>query len=503
MAGATIPVVSPLWKCYRLELPSNIEWRALITGAIGNLRFGYYWDKTTGDVEIAKATGAEILQRWLTTERCENELCNVVYQALIDSEADPLVFLAIILEKVAESCIEELTQQATEAVMSAIIRISPDDPDRIQARVNNTWADLLDVGDLIPDPVEGPPGPQGPQGPQGDQGPVGPQGPQGLVGPQGPQGVAGPQGPQGLVGPQGPQGSPCSCGDVSNPVGEPTDDRRCGLASRVSTWVTDRYLDLLNRVIATQVGYEAIVSFVDLVPVFGPTVDKLLTSFSTLTGAVATSLIADLTVEAKQKIRCALYDVVEGPEVNARVVSTWASFVSSADLPATLALTLEAFIQASPLSTLRQQALIGWAQPDISCASECASSDRTIEVPATYNPSNGLVDTGVWVYTSRSYEVTVTGSINFGCPTCISGPDGAIGETPYPPSEPLGVSPINGQPVVGQICYKVGDSAWELGGSQWEFTPLVNGKLYLAIADKAAYYSDNSGSYYATVTRIS
>jgi hypothetical protein len=61
----------------------------------------------------------------------------------------------------------------------------------------------------LPEPVIGPPGPQGERGEKGEPGPQGEPGAPGKEGPrgeQGPQGNPGPQGPKGEQGPQGEQG---------------------------------------------------------------------------------------------------------------------------------------------------------------------------------------------------------------------------------------------------------------------------------------------------------
>jgi hypothetical protein len=281
----------------------------------------------------------------------------------------------------------------------------------IQMNGSPTW---IAVGDLTACQVAGPAGPAGPMGPEGPAGPMGPAGPAGPMGPAGsagPMGPAGPAGPMGPAGPQGPKGEDGLCGDPGDPgdpSGEATNQKRCGVAVRVGNYVISKYSDLLNRIIASAAAYEAITSFVDVFPIFGPSIGVLLDTFSTMSSAVAQSLIADLDTDAKQQIKCKLYCcLANAGNITAAIRSAWADGVRNSSLYLLLATSISGFIDATPVSSLRQQALIGWAQPSNECEVLCVCDTPTWEIvrldsgfveklsPRTYRIQAELQD-GFW-----------------------------------------------------------------------------------------------------------
>lgn len=89
----------------------------------------------------------------------------------------------------------------------------------------------------VPEPLPGPPGPQGQAGTDGEPGAVGEPGPIGPPGPMGPPGDAGPQGQAGIDGVQGAVGEPGPPG----PTGPTGDAGKDGAVSRVETWDRERY----------------------------------------------------------------------------------------------------------------------------------------------------------------------------------------------------------------------------------------------------------------------
>lgn len=92
---------------------------------------------------------------------------------------------------------------------------------QIQKDDGSLQSGVVGLDQLMPELLDGIPGPQGPQGATGPQGNEGVPGQQGPQGPQGIQGARGEQGPDGPQGPEGQQGSQGITGTVgaTGPIG--------------------------------------------------------------------------------------------------------------------------------------------------------------------------------------------------------------------------------------------------------------------------------------------
>lgn len=88
MSGAFPPSDYPPhdeWGGFCLRLPDTQEWRALVRGVLTRLSYGYYWDKSDPNWELAKDVGMYIAASFDVENRCD-DFCGEI-AALVDPEA--------------------------------------------------------------------------------------------------------------------------------------------------------------------------------------------------------------------------------------------------------------------------------------------------------------------------------------------------------------------------------------------------------------------------------
>lgn len=109
---AVIPTITPAiaYRCYTLRAPDDPQWKAMITGVLQMLSFGYYWEKT-GNWEDAKTEGRKLVQSWVEQNDCPTgDLCQTILDAYNQSETWAEMF-TILAAAILASCGELLAQK--------------------------------------------------------------------------------------------------------------------------------------------------------------------------------------------------------------------------------------------------------------------------------------------------------------------------------------------------------------------------------------------------------
>lgn len=289
--------------------------------------------------------------------------------------------------------------------LSTDIRAKPDDPCIIQKSTDSgqTWIDVVNISQCA---EPGPPGPQGEPGPQGDQG---------L------QGIPGPPGPQGATGPQGPAG-PRGTGGYSAPeVDANTSGEWCSIAIQVSSFLDNKFDDMLTAVDATS----DIVGAVSLaLAAFGPigvAAAAAVNIVTTIIGAGTSAFRAALTTEVKEEARCKLYCIIKdhGGWSNSRVATPGTAF------PDQNAIMLE-WVNAVLASVGTNAALNSWIQTvnvfdpsvweqrayigSLDSSAVCEICDCPVDETLAVSSSGAEAFTSFQTDPAKQYRITMSGS---------------------------------------------------------------------------------------------
>lgn len=147
-------------------------------------------------------------------------------------------------------------------------------------------------------------------------------------------------------------------------------------------------------------------------------------------------------------------------------------------------------------------AILGVATPRLSADNGPQTVNQSVTVPASGSSGSAptIVDTGFDLQAGLPITVAASGSTDFCYGSCPSGPNGVndCGDSrAFLVASPC-TGPNGGYP--GALAGKVGSGPWFYIGAG--STVAGSGRLYLAYVDCTgdSCYSDNSGSYTATLT---
>src|SRR5690348_5503562 len=72
--GARVPSIPEGTRRMVLCVPDSVEWLSLVTGCLAQLKFGWYWNKTTGDWEAARDRAQQMYFEF----QDQNGLCDMI-----------------------------------------------------------------------------------------------------------------------------------------------------------------------------------------------------------------------------------------------------------------------------------------------------------------------------------------------------------------------------------------------------------------------------------------
>ena len=316
--AATIPEITPAvaYRCYTLKAPDDVQWKAMITGVLRLLCYGYYWEKTT-QWDAAKAEGQKIVQSWLNQDDCPSgELCQVLIDVFEQSETYVEMYV-LLLQRVLESCGQLLADkfESLASLFSIFDQLFGESADIDEAasvlstygvdlvypqyRLNGcdfevsfdggaTWIPQFEMS-LTECPAL--------QGPQGETGATG------ATGAQGPQGIQGEPGPTGATGATGPAGS----GPTVTPATPSNLPKVCSGTQAILDWC-NQLVEVILSGIDAEAAVLSIVSSVLASTVIGDLiVDDLISAISAATSATTAAIRTAHTPTVDLELKCEMY----------------------------------------------------------------------------------------------------------------------------------------------------------------------------------------------------